>query len=114
MNNLAKNIKLLRTSKGWTQIELAEKLGTNQQAITSYENDQSKPPIERLPVLASLFDISIDELLGVKTISIQNTRTRKHKNSRAAKIQELFDKLSPEEQRTTLKQIKALVESKKK
>ena len=114
MDNLAKNIRDFRKAHGWTQLELAEKLGTNQQAITSYENEHSKPPIDRLPFIAALFGVTVDELIGVKKVTIKRNGTRTHKNSRNAKVQELFEKLSPEEQRTTLKQIKALVESKNK
>jgi len=112
MESLSENIKTLRKSKGWTQSKLAEKLNSNQQAIASYENNTANPPVEKLPVLASIFGVTVDELLGVKEIAIKEEAIRKHGNSRSAKIQEYFDKLSAEEQRTTLKQIKALVESK--
>lgn len=109
------NIKKLRKSKGWTQVELADKLHTTQQVITSYETGKKKPPVDRLPDIASVFGISVDEVIGSKPLKVEdNGNGHRHGNSRSAKLDDLFDKLNPEEQRMTLKQIKALVESKSK
>ena len=105
------NIKKLRISRGWTQVELAEKLKTTQQVITSYETSKKKPPVDKLPSIASIFGVSIEELLGKKQITINNVNEKHlHKNSRTAKVQELFEKLPPLEQRAIFKQIKALTD----
>ena len=104
-------IKRLRKSKGWTQTELAKRLGTSQKVITSYETGVKKPPIKRLPDLAAVFGITVDELIDSKPIKIKNHTPHVHKNSRTAKVQDLFEKLPPLEQRSILKQIKALVAS---
>lgn len=101
-------IKKLRKSKGWTQTELAKRLGTSQKVITSYETGAKKPPIKRLPNLAAVFGITIDELIDSQSIQIQEHKPHVHKNSRTAKMQELFEKLPPEEQRVILKQVKVL------
>ena len=89
-------------------------LNASQKIITSYENGRRTPTPEKLIKLADIFNVSIDEIVGRRKISIQQNISHLHKNSRTAKIQELFDKLSDDEQRVTLKQIKALVESKSK
>ena len=116
MATIGDNIRRLRKSKGLTQVQLAEKLGTIQKVITDYETGKTKPPSERLPVFAKFFDVTIDELVGTEAIKSpsenDNGNYHRHGNSRFAKLEALFDKLSPEEQRMTLKQIKALVESK--
>lgn len=60
---LGKRIAALRREKALTQEELAEKLGVSPQAISKWENDQTCPDISLLPLLANLFDITVDELL---------------------------------------------------
>ena len=63
---LGKKISVLRKEKGFTQEELAEKLSISPQAVSKWENDLSCPDIMLLPELASLFDVSIDEMFGEK------------------------------------------------
>ena len=61
---LGLTISKLRKEKGMTQEELAEKVNVSAQAVSKWENDISMPDISVLPVLAEIFDVSIDELLG--------------------------------------------------
>lgn len=65
MSELNKNISALRKKKGITQEELAERLGVTAQAVSKWENEISCPDIQLLPKIAELFDVSIDELMGV-------------------------------------------------
>ena len=65
MSELNKNISALRKKKGITQEELAEGLGVTAQAVSKWENEISCPDIQLLPKIAELFDVSIDELMGV-------------------------------------------------
>ena len=81
-----------------------------QQAITAYECGKKRPPIDRLPDIAALFGVTIEEVIGKKPLKIDSNDQHLHKNSRTAKIQELFEKLPPLEQRAILKQVTALVE----
>jgi transcriptional regulator with XRE-family HTH domain len=53
-----------RKEKGLTQEELANYLGVSKPAVTKWESGQSYPDILLLPVLASYFNPSGDELLG--------------------------------------------------
>lgn len=61
---IGKRIAENRRRLGLTQDQLAEKLGVTAQAVSKWENDLSCPDIGTLPVLASIFGISTDELLG--------------------------------------------------
>jgi transcriptional regulator with XRE-family HTH domain/predicted membrane protein len=65
---LGKRIAALRKEKGLTQEQLAEKVGVSPQAVSKWENDVSCPDITLLPLLADLFGVSVDELLGVKPV----------------------------------------------
>ena len=58
------NILRLRKESGMTQDEQAKKLGVTFQAVSKWENDQAYPDITLLPVLADLYDVSIDSLLN--------------------------------------------------
>lgn len=63
--NLGNNISERRKAKGMTQEELAVNLGVSPQAVSKWENDLSCPDISLLPSIASIFGISVDELLDV-------------------------------------------------
>ena len=53
-----------RKQRGLTQQALAEHVGISKPAVSKWESGQSYPDIELLPVLASFFDCTVDELLG--------------------------------------------------
>ena len=63
---IGETIKKLRTQKNVTQEKLAENLGVTPQAISRWESGAGYPAIDYLPDLATFFEISVDELLGVK------------------------------------------------
>lgn len=54
----------LRTKKGMSQDELAEKLFVTRQAVSRWENGETVPNTETLKLLSKLFDVSINTLLG--------------------------------------------------
>ena len=54
----------LRTGKGMSQDELAEKLFVTRQAVSRWENGETVPNTETLKLLSRLFDVSINTLLG--------------------------------------------------
>lgn len=55
----------LRKQRGITQQELADVVGTTFQNISKWENGVTMPDLTVLPVLASYFQVSVDELLGL-------------------------------------------------
>lgn len=56
----------LRKAKGYTQVELADKMGIIQVLISDYERDKLRPYHEVIINFAKALDISTDELLGLK------------------------------------------------
>ena len=60
-------IVALRREKGMTQSELAEKMGVTDKAVSKWERDLSFPDASSLPKLAEIFNITVDELMQVKT-----------------------------------------------
>lgn len=65
---LGKRIVFHRKNLSLTQDQLAEQLGVTAQAVSKWENDQSCPDITILPKLAKIFGISVDELLGYRSV----------------------------------------------
>ena len=57
-------IKDLRTGKGLSQEELAEKIFVTRQAVSRWENGDTVPNTEMLKQLSRFFDVSINTLLG--------------------------------------------------
>ena len=71
MTSLGSKIAFYRKQLSLTQEELAEKCSVTPQAVSKWENDISAPDIALIPVLAQLFGISCDELLGVETEQVR-------------------------------------------
>lgn len=58
-------IKALRTKNGFTQEELAKRLGVTYQAVSKWENDTGMPDISQVVPFASIFGVSTDVLFGI-------------------------------------------------
>ncbi|MBO4637106.1 MAG: helix-turn-helix transcriptional regulator [Clostridiales bacterium] len=56
-------LRALRKSKGYTQEELAERLGLSRQAIAKYESGQGYPDIGNLIGMSELFNVTVDWLV---------------------------------------------------
>ena len=56
----------LRKQHGMTQLELAEKMGVTDKAVSKWERDLSCPDINSIPNLAEIFGVSVEELMQVK------------------------------------------------
>lgn len=61
---LASNVKHLRSLRKWTQEELASRLGLKRSRIGAYEEGRAEPKIADLQLLATLFAVSLDSLVG--------------------------------------------------
>lgn len=61
--NMADKIFDLRKSKGWSQEELAEKMGVSRQSISKWESTAAMPDINRIVELAEIFGVTTDYLL---------------------------------------------------
>ena len=64
MANLQDRLKILREKYGYTQEELAQKVGLTKNAVSLYEHGKRKPSIETLEAFSDIFNVSIDYLTG--------------------------------------------------
>lgn len=67
-DNIGKFILELRTSKGWTQEDLASMIPITRQAVSRWEQGKSIPDSSTLVILSEIFDVSINELLSGRRI----------------------------------------------
>jgi len=60
---LADKIIQLRKKNGWSQEELADKLGVTRQSVSKWESAQSIPDLNKILLLGQIFGVSTDYLL---------------------------------------------------
>jgi transcriptional regulator with XRE-family HTH domain len=61
--SLQERVKQLRKEHGWSQGELAERVGGDPAQISRYENGRITPSADAVVKLAEVFDVSTDYLL---------------------------------------------------
>lgn len=76
---LSENLKKYRVLKNLTQEDVAGYLGITPQSVSKWERGESYPDITLLPVLANIFETSIDLLIGMDTIRAEATQQKIHK-----------------------------------
>ena len=64
MEKFHEKLKILRKKKGLTQQEVAELLNVGRVTYTKWEKGNREPNFENLSMLACIFDVSLDYLLG--------------------------------------------------
>jgi len=63
---LGQRIRLVRVTWKWSQTQLAEALGTNQQTVSHWEQERQQPTDATLHALASLFGMGAEGLASGK------------------------------------------------
>ncbi len=66
-------LKLLRKSRGYTQISLQMHTGIEQALLSKFENGERIPPTETLLRMAEFYNVSIDYILS-RTDNPENNR----------------------------------------
>lgn len=71
MNFFSKNLEYLRTQKGMTKNELANKLKVNQSTISRWENGDMGVTVDNAYDVADFFNVSMSDLTG-KDMSLES------------------------------------------
>lgn len=58
-------LRQLRKAHKLTMEQLAEKIGIAKSSYGGYEAESKKPPLDKLVILARLYDVSVDYILGL-------------------------------------------------
>jgi len=91
----------IRKEKGYTQVELALKMGIIQVLISDYERDKLRPYHEMIASFAQALEVSADELLGLKSHKGKSNDTSLKLLRRMKKI----EALQPSQQKVLLQNI---------
>lgn len=81
---IGERIKELRKKNGWTQEQVADKIGVTKSVVSFYERNNRTPSPEMLVKFAQLYDVSADYLLGIAKVDDNHldvtglSRTEKH------------------------------------
>lgn len=88
---IAEKIRELRQARGWTQAELARRMGITRNGINSWEQGLSMPSPGSLVELSRIFLVSTDYLLGVERLETINVSGLDERE--VALLAELADRL---------------------
>lgn len=101
---LGQRIKQLRKDKGWTQKELANRIGTSPAQLNKYESGHNTPPLDKLILFAEVLTTTADYLITgnvSENVPISNTRL-------VQRLQ-MIDQFDPDEKETAIKLLDALI-----
>jgi len=62
LSNLARQLHALRRDRGWSQPDLAKKVGASAAMIGRYERGEMTPAVDVVAKLAAAFDVTMDHL----------------------------------------------------
>ena len=106
--SLGQRVARLRKEKGYTQTQLADKIGLTQDLVSAYELDKLGMRAEMVIRFAQALEVSTDELLGVKSTK------KKVDDEPSLRIMRRLNKiktLPPSEQKTLLRTIDMLLKA---
>lgn len=75
---IADRIQCLRKQKGYSQEELADKIGVSRQAVSKWESEQSIPDLEKIIIMSDIFEVTTDYILkGIEPVSATKSKLAK-------------------------------------
>lgn len=104
---LGQRITRIRKERGYTQVELAGKIGVIQSIVSAVERDERKLSAEMAVRFALALDVTMDELLGPASGKPKNGKKPSRKVLRRL---ELIEALPPTQQTALLRTIDAVLQ----
>jgi len=98
----------LRKERGWTQVELAERVGITQRLVSDYERGRLRLNADIVVRLANALEVATDELLQPKEL---RSPLRRKPSLRVQRRVEKIQELPPRRQYFVLKALDALLSS---
>jgi transcriptional regulator with XRE-family HTH domain len=103
---LGQRLARLRKERGFTQVELAEKIGIVQTLVTDYETDRLRLSAEMALRFALALDVTVDELLRPKS----GASPKRKPSRKVLRRLELIEALPPTQQTALLRTIDAVLQ----
>ena len=107
--SLGMRLRQLRMAKGFTQVELAQAIGSSQRMITYYERHDGIPAAPVVLKLAEVLGVTPEEILGIRS-GRRAATPDSPENIRLWRKLKQVENLSPAERRDVVRFIEALVE----
>jgi transcriptional regulator with XRE-family HTH domain len=104
---LGERLVRLRKERGFTQVELAKKIGITQVLVSDYERERLRPHYEMIIRLAQALEVTTDQLLGVKLSKNSSSKPNLKLIQRLKKI----EALPAGQQKALLKTIDTFIEN---
>lgn len=105
---LGRRLARLRKEKGYTQAEIADKMGITQKLVSDYELDKLKPHPEMTVRFAIAYSVTTDEILGLQATKPTNVSKTGPKVLRRLKK---IEALPLSQQKFILKTIDSLIKA---
>lgn len=105
-NYVAKNIKYLRTYYNMSQLDVAERIGASDKAISAWELGTREPKMGYIQKIADLFNIPTDNFIN-DDMSTYNTLPTKETLTLDAQLIQAISQLSIEKKEALLSLIKS-------
>lgn len=99
----------LRKERGYTQVELAAKVGITQSLMTDYERDKLRLNADMICRFAQALGVSSDELLGLSGSSKTKKKEGKHISLKIVRRLQRIEKLPDPQQKKLLQSIDMLL-----
>lgn len=104
---LGQRLARFRKERGYTQVQLAKKIGISQVLVSDYERDRIRPHYEMIIRFALALKVSTDELLGLKPTKTDGNKQSLKLLRRMSKIEDL----PPAQQKTLIKTIDTFIKA---
>ena len=105
-SEIGERLAKLRKERGFTQVELAEKLGVSQAVVSEYERGESRLTAPMLLRVAEILSVSADEILG-----LSHAPKRRQANRRLLRRLEQIENLPQRKQDALVQTIDAFLKS---
>jgi len=100
-------IAALRRERGWTQPELASRLGTTVKMVTYYEREAQNPTRKTIEQFAEIFGVSPVEIMG-ETNGVKRTR-KPGPPSRLLQLTERLSNLPRQKQKVVIEMLEGFL-----
>ena len=105
MEDFGQRLSQIRKSRGFTQAELGKRVGVSNRVICYYEVESKQPPGPLLVDIANALRVSLDELLGRRSLKEKINLSRTRLLKRLMQV----DELPKSDQHTVLKVVDGLL-----
>lgn len=99
----------LRKEAGYTQQQLAEKLGISRRMLAYYEGQSQRPPAALLPRIAEVLSVPIDVLFGVQPLPAPAEQSQDRQSRRLWKKFQQIQTLPERDQRAIIRVINSFI-----